>query len=160
MGVTLGYRTTEPVAEEVRAKILDEAYELVPPRGWWWAESLSFLDPDEEEDRTLAGVSKISWPGYTIAAGEFVEIDDADDELMAYLDTRFIVEQLCRWSREHGLTWVVDCVGEELGTVQGGECDEDLQEALDGFASGTDLNDPAVQERARLIAERYGWRAS
>src|SRR5436190_18997649 len=105
MGVLLSYATVEPVSADVRAELLNECQSLVAGQDWW-CESM-WLSEEPGENGELIGWNKIFLITYTDDDGSYVEVDGAAECLMAYRDTRFIVEPLCRWSRRYTLTWIV-----------------------------------------------------
>jgi len=125
MGVPLDYRTTEPVNPDVRARILVEAKEINQERGNdWWAEGLLLY----EDAGRLVGSTKLFLIGYG-SANDFVEVDGYEDSFMACRDAKFILDQLCRWSLEFGLTWSLDVV-DPIGSISDGKYSPEVREFL------------------------------
>jgi uncharacterized protein YjbI with pentapeptide repeats len=108
MAVSLSYRTTDSVPVEVRKAILAAARQLNRQRPWWGEGLVFFTDP--------------KWRGYLTGDTKLFRSrgGDEDDQFMAFHDARFILLTLARWSREHGLSWVVEMEGEEVGRIAGG----------------------------------------
>jgi hypothetical protein len=121
MGVSLDYCTTAPVSRHVKDAICAEAERLEPSYGWW-AEPLNFFDPGEGDGR-LCGRTKIDLVGYSIAVGEYVEVDINDNDLMRYRDMCFILEALAAWGAKYGLSWEVEHAGEPVGMIEKGRWD-------------------------------------
>ena len=49
------------------------------------------------------------------------DVDEDEDDFMAYRDAAFIIQHLVRWSRAYGIDWTLEMVGAEIGTVIAGE---------------------------------------
>ena len=124
MGVSLSYSTTEPVRPEVRKAIEADARRLNTERDWW-SENLIFYR-DRARPKHLTGDTKVY-----LGLGddlfdedgegeETSEADFEDDQFMGLYEARFIVLTLARWSKEHGVSWVVEMAGEEMCRVAGG----------------------------------------
>ncbi|HJZ97125.1 MAG TPA: hypothetical protein VKE70_11520, partial [Candidatus Solibacter sp.] len=129
MGVVLYYKSTSPVDESVRRKIIGESTTLESRRDWW-TEPLCFYS-ETRCPGELAGRSKINPPDqFTSREGETLAVDLRDGSFMVYADVRFIVAQLCDWSRQHGLRWTLSCDGREAGRIEGGSADEALNKFL------------------------------
>jgi hypothetical protein len=114
MGVSLSYRTTEPVAASAKKAILADAERLNRERAWW-CESIIFF---EAAGRKKKGPTPLTGDTKLFRADE---TDDDDDEFMGYRDAAFIAQQLVRWSFEYGVNWTLEMVGTEVGTITNGE---------------------------------------
>jgi hypothetical protein len=158
MGVSLSYTTAEPVDDAVKAAIVAETAGLQNARDWW-CEAITFFAPPQDDGR-LHGDTKLFLSGYSTKDGGFVEVSPEEDSLMAYRDACFIIDRLCEWSRKYGLVWTVECAGEEVGVIMGGEPDNGLREFIESFGEPDlfDPNDPTVEDKARAISAKYGSR--
>src|SRR5262249_23548203 len=129
MGVVMHYKSASPVDESVRRQIIDESTTLESRRDWWTEPIWFYSEPLSSGE--LAGRTKINPPDvFTSSDGETLAVDSRDGWFMVYADVRFIVAQLCDWSRQHGLGWMVSCDGEEAGRIERGSADEALNEFL------------------------------
>ena len=123
MSVSLSYSTTNPVPPAAKA-ILADARRLNKAREWW-SENLIFYRDRSRPDH-LTGDTKV----YLDLGDDFLdedgdeaesaETDFDDDQFMGMYEARFIVFTLARWSKEHGVSWVVQMAGEEMCRVTGG----------------------------------------
>lgn len=96
MGVTLHYKTVQPVPEGVRQQILEEIKRLEEERNWW-TEPIHFSEAASQQ-HLLDGFSKVPPNNYETLDGKEVTIQSNDWAFMAYWDFRFIISNLCRWS--------------------------------------------------------------
>jgi hypothetical protein len=122
MGVSLSYRTIEPVSARVKAAILADVKRINGQRRWW-CEGLIFYE-ERKRTRHLTGDTKLFFPaGYTDGDADagLTEVDSDDDLFMGFRDAAFILRQLMRWSEERGVSWSLDMAGAEVGTVGGGK---------------------------------------
>jgi hypothetical protein len=143
MGVSLTYQTTKPVKAAIKNAILAEVARINPAREWW-SESLIFF----EVKRRAKGPTPLTGDTKLFRADE---ADDDDDEFMGYRDAAFIVQQLVRWSHEHGIDWVLEMVGADVGTITAGAVEP-------AGLFGWDRAETAVDRRraARLLRKHSG----
>ncbi|MFO1485717.1 MAG: hypothetical protein U1F71_20310 [Verrucomicrobiaceae bacterium] len=95
----------------------------------WWCESFCFYE-DPQLKNHLVGNTKLFLNGYTAPSGQYVQVDPDEDCFMAAEDAQFIIDQLAEFSRQHGIQWVVDLEGAELGTIAGGIVPAELTSML------------------------------
>ena len=142
MGVSITYVTAEPVPSAVKAAVLKQTKAIV--RGHlWWCESLNFFDFKGRE-KHLSGDTKLFLGGYSGPDGRMVDVEMADDAFMTIRDVRFIFKHLAEWSRVHGLTWVLDVEGGEVGRIADGKVSPELERFVDGLwaIAAFDSDDP------------------
>ena len=155
MGSSLSYWTIESVPANVKAQIAVEAA-TVGQRHAWWGEPLHFFDWPGKETK-LAGDSRVYLESRETASGNAVEADPDDYEFMFYRDSRFIIDQLERWSSAHAISWQLVFAGQDVGTIQGGQADAALAGWLREIAQTVGAGDgTGDDERARAILARYG----
>ncbi len=140
MGVSLTYQTTKPVSAVVKRAVLSDAASLNREREWWGESFIFFEVPRKGKGPTpLTGDTKLFRPA----------ADEGDDTFMASRDAAFILQQLVRWSREHGLNWTLEMAGAEIGTITGGA----VQPA--GLFQWDQPETAADRRRAARLRRRY-----
>jgi hypothetical protein len=124
--VSLSYSTTEPVRPEVRKAIEADARRLNEEREWW-SENLIFYR-ERDRPKHLIGDTKVylglgdDLPDeYGEEEDETGEQDFEDDQFMGLYEARFVVLTLARWSKEHGVSWLVEMAGAEMCRVSDGK---------------------------------------
>ncbi len=152
MSVSLDYCTTAAVPQPVKDAIEAELQQVVPAHDWW-AESLKFFDPGENNGR-LFGATKIFLIGYTSNDGGYTDVDPDEDSLMAYCDTCFILNTLEEWNRKYGVSWQVDCAGEPIGAISNGQWDRQLREYVDSMKASFPWP-PAFEEQVKAISTKH-----
>jgi hypothetical protein len=115
MGMGLHYTTLAAVEPAVRLAIERDAERANRRQTWVLCE--------------LSGYSKLN----LLPTPE--ELAEAGFAGRGAKNLRFLVKQLCRWSRKYGLVWQLRFEGELLGTITDGRCEGRLQERIDGLAS-------------------------
>jgi hypothetical protein len=128
MGVHLYFTTEDPVDAATAAALREACKHVGPGRPWILCEPPHFYADDEEGDGRLRGSTKLCIMPYQEDLAESGPIDPEDHDLGAVLDA------LCRWSGEYGLTWRLEIEGQKIGWVENGECDPGAREALDSLA--------------------------
>jgi hypothetical protein len=122
MGVSLSYITTAAVPAKARTAILEDA-EGVNLGREWWCESINFFT-DKKRPKHLIGDTKLFFAGmYSDPDAEdgLMEVDTDDDNFMAFRDAAFILQQLMRWSKAHGVDWTLEMAGGDLGKITKGK---------------------------------------
>jgi hypothetical protein len=128
MGVHLYFTTEEPVEPAAAAAVREACRHVGRGRPWILCEPPHFYADDAEGGGRLRGGTKLNMiphPDDLAAAGP---IDPEDHDLGALLDA------LCRWSSEYGITWRLEIDGHKIGWVENGECDPNTRETLDSLA--------------------------
>ena len=154
MSVLLEYVSQQPVSASVASAIQAEQLALLQQRRYW-SEPLSVVLEGPAPARLVGGHSLFNSGGYETQSGQWMEVSQEEDYLMAWSDTRFVVEWLANWSREHGLAWSVYSAGDHIGDVSGGVADQGLLDFLEGLLEASSLQPgdvPAVDEK---FANRY-----
>jgi hypothetical protein len=102
----------------------------------------------------LYGEARLYLGEYETDPGKFREVDARDDAIMAYADALFTVQQLIRWSREHGVSWDVR-LGRLRGRVEASGPDGAAQKLLAELSrrAGGAGAAAAEAERPRLDAK-------
>jgi hypothetical protein len=122
VGVSLSYTTTAAVTAKVRAAIFADTARVNGERRWWCEGITFFKDP--KRSKHLTGDTKLFYPGcYSDPEEEagLTEVDADDDTFMGFRDAAFIVRLLMCWSNDHGVNWVLEMAGGEVGTVVSGQ---------------------------------------
>ncbi len=153
--MSLSYLTAEKVNKSIKDAILAETSAV---RRDWWCESIIFFD-DRKAEGKLSGDTKLMLLGYGTAKGKYVEVDPEDDAFMASRDASYIVEQLAKWSKVHGISWLVEETDMGLGgTIADGRVDAGVEQVLHAFATMFD-DQPAsgikADRRAESILKKY-----
>ncbi|MBN9118326.1 MAG: hypothetical protein J0I06_04050 [Planctomycetes bacterium] len=139
MGVALFYQTTKPVVAAVKRAILADAARLNGERGWW-CESIIFFEVDRKKGPTpITGDTKLFRS----------DAHEDDDDFMAHRDAAFIVQQLVRWSREHGVDWTLEMAGTEVGTITNGQVQPP------GLFQWDQPESAAARRRAARVTRKY-----
>lgn len=154
MSVSMSYVTRESVPEDVKKSIQSEAQKLDSGHDWW-CESICFFDNPRFPDR-LCGDTKLFLMGYTTDTGDYIDVDVDEDNLMAASDALFIIDHLCRWSKEHGISWDVIVEGEKIGTIENGEAGKYLKEYFEEMKETSSI--PPDEENIKKISEKYSSR--
>jgi hypothetical protein len=129
MGMGLHYTTLAAVEPAVRHAIERDAERANRRQTWVLCEPIGFFPQDQDPNGKLSGFSKLNlFP----TAEELAAAGSAGRNAN---DVRFLVTQLCRWSREYGLDWRLCFESELLGTITDGRCAGRLEEQIDGLAS-------------------------
>jgi hypothetical protein len=129
MGMGLHYTTLAAVEPAVRHAIERDAERANRRQTWVLCEPIGFFPEDQDPDGRLSGFSKLNlFP----TPEELAEAGPAGRNAN---DVRFLVSQLCQWSRKYGLDWRLCFETELLGTITDGRCETRLQERIDGLAS-------------------------
>lgn len=128
MSSSVSYRTAAPVSADTRAAIVLAVQKHNAARDWW-CESFCFYE-DPKLENHLLGNTKLFLNGYTTPSGQYVEVDPDEDCFMAAEDAQFIIDRLAEFSRQHGIQWVIDLDGAELGTITDGVVPEELTSLL------------------------------
>jgi hypothetical protein len=156
MGIVLHYKSSLPVDESVRLKIIDEAAALENQRDWWTEPMYFHANPRSPGE--LVGRTKINPPDeFTLRGGEIIAVYWTDGWFMVYADVRFIVSRLCDWSLQHGLRWIISCDGEPAGRIERGSADKVLSKFLRSVAKegAASLDEAADEKRYEDIVRRY-----
>jgi hypothetical protein len=146
MGVSVDYATTQPIAPDVRARVM-QAADDINRRREWWTEGICFLD-NPERPGVLSGSSKLFRGG--------VEWDD--DSFLAWRDAQFIIGHLAHWASKFGLVWCFSYDGGELGRVDATGTDNEVSNALSILLASTPYatTDPlAVETTAAALLKKY-----
>src|SRR5262249_11224556 len=129
MGMGLHYTTLASVEPAVRHAIERYAERANRRQTWVLCEPIHFFPEGHDPDGKLSGFSKLNlFP----TPEELAEAGSAGRHAN---DVRFLVMQLCRWSRRHGLDWRLCFETELLGNITDGRCEARLEERIDGLAS-------------------------
>ncbi len=127
MSVSLHYATKKPVGVELKQRIHAEARAIERD---WVAESILFYDRVDAAG-PLTGDTKLFTP-------------DPADAPRAGEDARVIVDRLCAWSEEHGLTWSLNMAGADIGEIADGRADPKIMTVIEGLIGmgDVDFSDP------------------
>jgi hypothetical protein len=154
MSVLLEYETLQPVTEEVANQIDNDWHFLLASRSYW-VEPL-WVKPDASPPSKLIGCHKMFMSGgYSNGKGQWVDVSEDEDWLMAWSDADFAVKQLAQWSAKHGMDWVILSYGEAIGRIVEGTPDNDLCEFVASMREMTRLDPEMVAE----IDKKYQSRA-
>jgi hypothetical protein len=145
MSVLLEYHSIQSVTSDVATHIDNEQRLLLRER-CYWAEPLFVRLEQAAPARLVGGNSLFNSGGYTTQAGEWMEVSQEEDYLMAWSDTNFIVNKLSAWSEEHAMDWSVYSSGEHIGDIVHGEPSKSLLEFLEGLLEVSTLNSNMVSE--------------
>jgi hypothetical protein len=153
--MSLSYVSTGKVTKAARDAILAEASGIERD---WWCESFVFFD-DPKAKGKLVGDTKLMLLGYSGAKGKYVEVDPEDDTFMAARDASFLVAQLAKWSKAHGVNWLVEETEMGLpGKITDGKPDADarkLVEALETMFDDEPLTEAKADARASKILKKH-----
>jgi len=149
MGVALTYRSSSKLEPKIKEALLAEAAALRETRRWW-CEPIGFLESPGEE---LLGFTKIFNSGYSDSSGRLIQVDNADDFLMAWNDCRVISEILAEWSKRFAMGWSLLLEEQPIGEITStGEFSRELQATLADLLKMARA--PTNEEaRTRLVAE-------
>lgn len=125
MGVSLDYVSRTAVAADVSTAVHTDAERLSGARNWTTSEPIHFFDHPDFQGK-LWGCSKYGF-------FDPISTDEEEAAQSSTGDLEFIVEQLCRWSREYGVTWEVSSMGEHLCSISAGQCDPSIESFLAFF---------------------------
>jgi len=156
--MSLSYVSAEKVAKATKDAILAEAAAIQRD---WWCESFVFFEAPEAKGK-LAGDTKLMLLDYSGPKGKFVEVDPEDDTFMAARDVSFLVAQLAKWSKAHGVTWLVEETEMGLGgKIANGKPDANAKKLV--LALETMFDDEPVDEakagvRAAKILKKHAGR--
>jgi hypothetical protein len=153
MSVVLEYQSLQPVSAEAAAKIGDEQRDLLKTR-CYWSEPLFVELEQTAPARLVGGNSLFNSGGYETQSGNWMEVSQNEDYLMAWSDTDFIVRKLAAWSKEHGMDWSIYSSGDHIGDVVRGELSKTLQEFLEGLLEMSALAPDMVPEIDKKFENR------
>src|SRR5687767_6644850 len=132
---SLTYHSEDKVAARVRAAVGRDARAIDHD---WWSEPFVFFKHPKAKGR-LWGDTKYSVPRYSTAGGRYVEVDWKDDAFMSGREVAFLVKHLSRWSKQHGITWVLhDAYQGDVGRIVGGRPDAGVRTYLRNMADMRD----------------------
>ncbi|MFQ6308664.1 hypothetical protein [Lysobacter capsici] len=146
MITSLTYWSNAPVASDLREQMKHEADQISHD---WWAEGISFF-PDPDGLNRAYGDSQL----FLL----YEELEAEDDSAMAWRDASLIINQLESWSTSHGITWVLSCAGDTVGTVANGHRDSFLADFLAEIKEIAELVSPVTPERLSTISNEYASR--
>jgi hypothetical protein len=153
--MSLSYVSTEKVAKATKDAIVADAAAI--QRDWWCESFVLFEDPKAKGK--LTGDTKLMLLGYSGPKGKFVEVDPEDDTFMAARDVSFLVAQLAKWSRAHGITWLVEETEMGLsGKIVDGKPDANakkLVRALETMFDDEPLDEAKAEVRASKILKKH-----
>jgi hypothetical protein len=166
------YKTKSKLSSADKQNILHETAQLQRSRSWWVAPLFFsattvsgkptsedfmalFRQQSSKDTYSLTGRSKVFLVAYGQSDGRTVTVNTDEDVLMTYRDMRFIIEQLCEWSRLYNLEWEVSCE-QDLGGISGGVCDTKIYSYLQGLIRKTKLENS--DELAFTIDQKYASR--
>jgi hypothetical protein len=163
MGISLSYDSIEDTPQWVQDAIKKDAKHINSEREWW-CEPIWFSDWPEDEGK-LSGDTKLYRFMYSTHNGSIVTVDPSDNRFMVARDTRFIIQQLVRWSKEYGVNWRL-IMEEEIGTISDGRLSPGVEHFVQRMLidniddnkvtpTGTDSDD---YERAMAISRKYASR--
>jgi hypothetical protein len=127
MGMCLYYMSVGPIQPAAVHAITAQVERANRTRHWVLCEPIGF-DPLGRDGR-LGGSSKLN----LLPTPE--ELAQAAPDTSDRNDVRFLIKQLCRWSKRYGITWSLSFEGMPLGEIVAGKCDEELWRKVLGFAS-------------------------
>ncbi|MGY1530566.1 hypothetical protein [Luteimonas sp. A649] len=143
MSVLLEYQSHQAVTPEVSAQIATEQRQLLKERCYW---SEPLYIQQEQTAKLVGGNSLFNSGGYETQSGEWMEVSQNEDYLMAWSDTDFIVHKLAAWSKAHGMDWSIYSAGDHVGDVVRGEPSKNLQEFLEGLLEMSTFSPGMVPE--------------
>jgi len=155
MGVSLSYWATSRVPDTVASAIKAEAARVNATRDWW-CEPLVFFDWPETGSN-LAGDTKPLFAGLYGRPGNYVEVDHDDNQFMAGRDFQFIIDQLCNWSRDYGVSWRLSFADADLGVIENGRANPSAFYAglNAGEPPGTATSGSPSESVALMVAEMF-----
>jgi hypothetical protein len=155
MGVSLSYWATSRVPDAVASAIKADAERVNATRDWW-CEPLLFFDWPETGSN-LAGDTKPSFGSVYGRPGNYVDVDDDDNQFMAGRDFQFIIDQLCKWSREYSVSWRLNFAGGDLGVIENGQPDPSAFYAglYDGAPPDSVPSGSPSESVALIVAEMF-----
>jgi hypothetical protein len=153
MGVALYYRSQTPIAPEARPGLFEAAQRDTEAFESWWCESFGLFEDDNE----VHGSTKIFLAGYSDGSGDYREVDPDDDAIMAWRDTKRILELLRSYSVKYGIVWEINLEDTPFGTIDGSDANSATLEMADPLLmmAETDANDPGLPERIADIDRRH-----
>lgn len=133
MGLSVYYRSVQPVDADLTEVIRDAARQASQGRSWLSCEPVRFHTADE--DGHLVGASKPNFQPHPDDAASAATTGFPDGT------TRDLLEVLCHLSREHGVDWEIghDYSDGPIGQIRDGECDEDVAMQIEAFAELGDI---------------------
>lgn len=143
MSVLLEYQSLQPVTSEVAEEIESEQRQFLKER-CYWAEPLQVRLERAAPAKLVGDNSMFNSGGYTTQSGQWIEVSQTEDYLMAWSDTAFIAHKLAAWSKRHGVDWIVHSAGDHVGDVIKGEPSEALKNFLDGLLEASTLQPSMV----------------
>ena len=153
MSVLLEYHSMQLVSSEVATQVCNEQRQLLKER-CYWSEPL-YVELEQTAPARLVGSNSLfNSGGYTTQSGEWMEVSQNEDYLMAWSDTDFIVDKLAAWSKEHGMDWSVYSAGDHIGDIVHGEPSKGLQEFLEGLLEVSTLSSGMVLETDQKFKNR------
>ncbi len=145
MSVLLEYLSKQPVSSEAAEKIKIDQLKLLKDRRYW-SEPL-FVGLEHAAPAKLVGSNSLfNSGGYETQSGEWIDVSEHEDYLMAWSDTNFIVQKLASWSKEHGIDWIVYSAGDHIGDVVQGNPSKNLEEFIEGLLEASTLSPGMVSE--------------
>lgn len=142
VSVLLEYESLQPVSAEIGEQIHNDQQLLLNARSYW-VEPL-WVEFDSSPPSKLHGCHKMLMSGgYSNGSGQWVDVSEDEDWLMAWSDADFVVKQLAQWSAQHGIDWVILSYGEAIGRIVAGTPDNDICEDVASMREMTRL-DPAM----------------
>jgi hypothetical protein len=149
---SLAYRSRAKVKDSDAKLIAAEAVGIARRRPAW-SESLHVHSDGPIGDgrpKYLFGDARLFLVEYETTPGRFHEVLPSDDALMAYAEAQFVLQQLERWAKQHGVSWDVQ-LGKQRGRVGEDGPDAKAQKILAGLAGGAGSPAATLEaERARL----------
>ncbi len=150
MSVSMSYNSTARVSPQLTDQLTAEANALAHN---WWSEGISWFEDPTGAGRAF-GDTKLFLSGSTSDQGDWIEVTPEDDSAMAWRGAAFILEQLEKWSREHGIEWQLSCAGSVIGTIDEGVRDQNLADFLASMREISEFEEPLTEERiARIDAQ-------
>lgn len=150
MGMTVYYRSTEPVDPKRAAAIREAADPLCEGRTWLSCEPVYFFSGHDAGH--LHGGSKPNFQPDPEEAAEAAQSPLPDGTVRDMLDV------LCELSRIHGVDWELshDYDPAPAGYIRNGVADDSLTGIIDAFASLPGFLEEAMMEMEGLVDERAG----
>jgi hypothetical protein len=126
MGICLQYTSTEPIAPAKTEAIIADLNAAVRDarQPWLWCEPPCLAASFDGKIQGWSKLNPIPCPDERADADRYHP--DAENDLT------FLLGQLCRLSREHGVAWELglDLMEETLGRIVDGACDPSLEEMI------------------------------
>jgi hypothetical protein len=159
MSASLTYHSEEKVAASLQRAVEADAGAIDHD---WWCEPFFFFKHPKAKGR-LWGDTKYSVLGYSTARGKYVEVDPEDDMFMSAREVAFLVKHLSRWSKEHGITWLLhDEYQGDVGKIIEGKPDAGVRKYLRQMADMYDEQKqetgPKAEKRAAAILKKHAAR--